>query len=142
MTYSICGLQSAMRLITNCLLTKLKTTNCVCQRLLHIVTGQATCKALYLSCSFCVYWISARATRAQRFLSVRESISSSIYTSDPLSSQLHGSNHALHGSMYLTANKYKFCTMNAELFSRTILTLNTKLGMLYQSAFFLTRTCK
>ena len=31
----------------------------------------------HLSCSSCVYWISARATRAQRFLSVRESISAS-----------------------------------------------------------------
>ena len=33
----------------------------------------------HLSCSSCVYWISARATRVQRFLSVRESISASIY---------------------------------------------------------------
>ena len=31
----------------------------------------------HLSCSSCVYWISACATRAQRFLSVRESISAS-----------------------------------------------------------------
>ena len=32
----------------------------------------------HLSCSSCVYWISARATRAQHFLSVRESISASM----------------------------------------------------------------
>ena len=31
----------------------------------------------HLSYSSCVYWISARATRAKRFLSVRESISAS-----------------------------------------------------------------
>jgi len=35
----------------------------------------------HLSCSSCVYWISARATRAQLFLSVRESISASIVDS-------------------------------------------------------------
>ena len=34
----------------------------------------------HLSCSSCVHWISACATRAQRFLSVRESISASTYT--------------------------------------------------------------
>ena len=35
----------------------------------------------HLSCSSCVYWISAHATRAQRFLSVRESISASTVVS-------------------------------------------------------------
>ena len=37
----------------------------------------------HLSCSSCVYWISARATRAQRFLSVGESISASICEAKP-----------------------------------------------------------
>jgi len=36
-----------MTQITDCLLTKLKATNCISQCLLHKVTGQATCKALY-----------------------------------------------------------------------------------------------
>ena len=52
---------------------------CIPDRRLFGVEFQVCCKhwPTYPSCSSCVYWISARATRAQRFLSVRESISSS-----------------------------------------------------------------
>ena len=58
-----CNVSFAVSQIEDCLELNFRYVDC--QTLAH------------LSCSSCVYWISARATRAQRFLSVRESISAS-----------------------------------------------------------------
>ena len=50
----------------------------------------------HLSCNSCVYWISVRATRAQHFFSVRESISAStrFHSGQQLAWHLNNACHA------------------------------------------------